>query len=136
MATFKDSRQVYETIGAFLTQIATDAEFRPKFAAAQLRFLVHYTEPDCDILMDCTVDPPVVSCGATADAEIKLTMSADDGHLFWLGKLNMPLALAKSKVKVEGPVSKMMKLLPAIRPAFPRYQAFLEQQGHAGMASI
>ena len=61
--------------------------------------------------------------------EITLEMAADDGHQFWLGNLNMALALAKSRVKVSGPISKIMKLLPAMRPAFPKYKAFLEERG-------
>ena len=44
------------------------------------------------------------------------------------GKLNMALALAKGKVKVQGPISKIMKLLPAMRPAFPKYKAFLDEK--------
>jgi hypothetical protein len=46
--------------------------------------------------------------------------------------MNMALALAKSKVKVSGPISKIMKLLPAMRPAFPKYKVFLEERGGVG----
>jgi len=31
----------------------------------------------------------------------------------------MTIALAKKQVQVAGPMAKMMKLLPALRPAFP-----------------
>jgi putative sterol carrier protein len=63
------------------------------------------------------------------ESEITLEMAADDGHAFWMGELNMALALAKGKVKVQGPISKIMKLLPAMRPAFPKYKAFLDEKG-------
>jgi putative sterol carrier protein len=131
MATFSSPQEVYDTIGAFLAEIAKDPELGPKFTHADTTFHVVYTEPDSEMVMDCTQDPPVVTCGESGQAEIELTMSADDGHLFWLGKLNMTIALAKGKVKVKGPISKMMKLLPAMRPAFPQYKAFLEANGQA-----
>jgi hypothetical protein len=44
----------------------------------------------------------------------------------------MALALAKGKVKVKGPISKIMKLLPAMRPAFPKYKVFLDERGGVG----
>ena len=69
----------------------------------------------------------------TKDPEIgPKFVAADDGHAFWLGELNMALALAKGKVKVTGPISKIMKLLPAMRPAFPKYKAFLSERGGPG----
>ncbi|HLF40844.1 MAG TPA: SCP2 sterol-binding domain-containing protein [Acidimicrobiia bacterium] len=128
MGNLANAQEVYDTIGAFLDQITKDEDMRPKFVAADTSFHVVYTDPDCDMLVDCTVDPPVVTLapGDDAKAEIELEMAADDGHEFWLGKMNMALALAKGKVKVKGPISKIMKLLPAMRPAFPKYRLFVD----------
>jgi putative sterol carrier protein len=134
MATFANAQQVYDTIGLFLDQITKDPELGPKFVAADTSFLVQYSDPECSMLVDATVDPPVVTMNPdpARETEISLAMAADDGHDFWLGNLNMALALAKGKVKVTGPISKIMKLLPAMRPAFPRYKAFLEERGGVG----
>jgi hypothetical protein len=131
MATFANAQQVYDTIGLFLDQITKDPELGPKFVAADTSFLVKYTDPECTMLVDATIDPPVVTMNPdpAIETEISLEMAADDGHEFWLGKLNMALALAKGKVKVTGPISKIMKLLPAMRPAFPKYNAFLAERG-------
>ena len=134
MATFANAQQVYDTIGSFLDQLTKDPEIGPKFVAADTSFLVKYTDPDCAMMMDATVDPPVMTMNPhpSTETEITLEMGADDGHQFWLGNLNMALALAKSRVKVSGPISKIMKLLPAMRPAFPKYKAFLEERGGPG----
>ena len=134
MATFANAQQVYDTIGLFLDQITKDPELGPKFVAADTSFLVQYTDPQCSMLVDATIDPPVVTMNPdpATETEITLEMAADDGHQFWLGNLNMALALAKSKVKVNGPISKIMKLLPAMRPAFPKYKAFLDERGGVG----
>jgi hypothetical protein len=134
MATFANAQQVYDTIGLFLDQITKDPELGPKFVAADTSFLVKYTDPECTMLVDATIDPPVVTMNPdpATETEITLEMAADDGHQFWLGNLNMALALAKSKVKVNGPISKIMKLLPAMRPAFPKYKAFLDERGGVG----
>ena len=134
MATFVNAQQVYDTMGLFLDQITKDPELQPKFVAAQTSFLVRYTDPACTILVDATVDPPVVTTNPdpSTAAEITLDMSADDGHAFWTGNLNMAIALAKGRVKVSGPIAKIMKLLPAMKPAFPKYKAFIEERGGIG----
>ena len=133
MPYFESADELYKTLGQFLAEITQADDMRPKFLAADTSFLVTYTDPECRILVDCTQDPVVVINDPPADteAEINLGMSCDDGHKFWMGKLNMTLALAKKQVKVAGPMSKMMKLLPAMRPAFPQYRAFLESNGYA-----
>lgn len=133
MPTFQSPDEVYKTMGAFLDEITKGPDMRAKFTNADTAFMVNYTDPACRILVDCTQDPPVVTNDPPADAaaEIRLGMSADDAHRFWQGKLNMTVALAKKQVQVSGPMAKMMKLLPALRPAFPRYVQFLEANGHA-----
>ena len=134
MATFANAQQVYDTMGLFLDQLTKDPDLGPKFVAADTSFLIRYSDPDCSMLMDATVDPPVMTMNPDPGVatEITLEMAADDGHKFWLGELNMALALAKSRVKVSGPISKIMKLLPAMRPAFPKYKAFLDERGGLG----
>ena len=99
--------------------------------AADTSFLVRYTDPASTILVDATLDPPVVTTNPHPQTatEITLDMSADDGHAFWMGNLNMAIALAKGRVKVSGPIAKIMKLLPAMKPAFPKYKAFIEERG-------
>jgi putative sterol carrier protein len=135
MATFSDADEVYTTVGAFLDDIVRSEDIGPKFAASKTSFHIHYSDPTADMLVDCTGDVPAVKCGEGVGegAEIQLTMTADDGHRFWLGKLNMTIAMAKGQVKAKGPVSKMMKLLPAMRPAFPRYSEFLTETGRSDL---
>ena len=130
MATFQNAQEVYDTLGAFLDEITSAPDLRPKFVSAKTSFLVTQTDPDSRILVDCTVDPPrvVSDPGPDDDGEIHMFMSSDDAHKFWQGKLNPTIALAKKQIKVQGPLSKLMKLLPAMQPAFGRYRTFLEEQ--------
>jgi len=133
MTMFKDTAELYAVQGRFLDELTKSADLGPKFAQANTSFLVDYSDPAARILVDCTQNPPVVTCDPPADAaaEIGLHMSADEGHKFWLGKLNLTAAMARRKVSISGSMAKALKLLPAMRPAFPRYKAYLEANGHA-----
>jgi len=135
VAIFQSSDEIRKVLGGFLEEVTADPELGPKFANAGLTVLINYTEPDITILLDCSQNPPVVTCDPPdgTDGEFKMWMKADDGHKFWQGKFNVALALAKKQVKVEGPLAKMMKLLPAMQPAYPKYKAFLEANGRSDL---
>jgi putative sterol carrier protein len=135
VATFQSPDDLYKILGGFLQEVVADPVLGPKFAGAGLTVLIRYTDPDTVILLDCTQNPPVVTLDPPAgtDGEFKMEMKADDGHKFWQGKFNVALAMAKKQVKVEGPLAKMMKLLPAMQPAYPKYKAFLEANGRADL---
>jgi hypothetical protein len=82
------------------TEWTTDPVVGPKFVAAKTSFRVNHTDPDGDFLLDATSNPAVLYVGAGAlarEAEVELTMTAEDGHQCWLGQLNLPVALAKRK---------------------------------------
>src|SRR5436305_15286938 len=110
MATFATAQQVYGTIGLFLDQLTKDPEIGPRFVAADTSFLVRYTDLDCTMMMDASIDPPVMTMNPDpgTGTAITLEMAADDGHSFWRAEMHMALALAKGKVKVSGPISKIM----------------------------
>ena len=57
-----------------------------------------------------------------------MSMEADTAHKFWLGKVNVTMALAKGQMKAKGPVAKILKLVPLVKPVFPRYQKMLEER--------
>ena len=132
MATFSSQQEAEEILGDFMNHIATDPELRPKFVEAATSFRAHYADPDVVVSMVTTVDPPDIKVGPEAKAEkveVDMFMSADDGHKFWLGELNIPMAMARKKIKIEGSVGVLLKLLPALQPAFGMYRAYLDERG-------
>lgn len=60
---------------------------------------------------------------------IRMGMKAGDANKFWLGKLNLVMALAKKQVKAKGSVPEMLKMLPLAKPLYPRYEATLRANG-------
>lgn len=134
MPVFSSAEEAEKVYGTFFEHITLHPELRPKFVEAGASFRVNHTDPDAAISIDASVDPPVVKTGDASRAEqvdVQLFMSTDDGHKFWLGDLNIPMAVARRKVKIEGSVGTLLKLLPAMQPAFGMYKDFLTEQGMA-----
>ena len=46
-------------------------------------------------------------------------MDADTAHRFWLGKVNVTVALARGQMKAKGPVAKILKLVPLDQAGLP-----------------
>jgi hypothetical protein len=103
---FKDADEVYAYIGRLFEELAEDDELAPQFRKANTIVQYRYREP-----------------------EVVMTMDADTAHRFWLGRVNVTVALARGQMKAKGPVAKILKLVPLVKPVFPRYRAILEQAG-------
>ncbi len=65
-----------------------------------------------------------------------MEMNSDVAHRFWLGKVNLMVALTKGDIKAKGPIPKIMKLLPIIRDAYAIYKDFLKEEGLEELVNI
>ena len=128
MATFDSPEAFYGVFGAFLSDLMQDPELGPKFAEVDKAVLMRFSQPDAAILLDCTTAPPKVTIDPPVGTkgDVLLSMKAEDGHNFWLGNYNIALGLAKRSVKVSGNIAAMMGMLPALQPAFTRYEAYIK----------
>jgi putative sterol carrier protein len=131
VAYFKDADEVYAYIGRLFEELAEDEELAPKFRKANTIVQYQYREPESQITVKLIEDEEgQVDCGETTmEPEVVMTMDADTAHRFWLGNVNATVALARGQMKAKGPVAKILKMVPLVKPVFPRYRAILEQAG-------
>lgn len=131
MPYFKNADELNEVLVQFLSSAMEDPDVGRKFSATDTVFRVNYSDPDAVMWVDCRVSPPKAWLGKPDEdvPVIDMTMSADDGHRFWLGRLNLTMALAKRQVAVKGPVTIIMRLLPAVKPVFARYEQHVRDIG-------
>jgi hypothetical protein len=138
MPYFKDAQDVYDTIGKLFADLSTDDELAPRFRKANTIVQYDYREPESKITVRLQEgEPGDVDFGETEmEPEVVMSMEADTAHRFWLGKVNVTVALARGQIKAKGPVAKILKLVPLTKPVFPRYKAQLEAQGREDLVSI
>jgi putative sterol carrier protein len=131
LALFKDDQEVYQFIGTLFKDLADDDELGPRFRKADTIVQYRYTNPESQITvkMKDGEDGRVDLGESDMDPEIVMTMEADTAHKFWLGKVNVTMALARGQMKAKGPIAKILKLVPLTKPIFPRYQKMLEDAG-------
>ena len=131
MPYFKDADEVYAFIGKLFQDLKDDEELAPKFRQANTIVQYQYREPESRITVKLIEgEDGQVDFGDTVlEPEVVMTMDADTAHRFWLGKVNVTVALARGQMKAKGPVAKILRLVPLVKPVFPRYRRQLEDAG-------
>jgi hypothetical protein len=131
VAYFRDADDVYSFIGELMKELAADEQLGPMFRRANT--IVQYETHDPESLITVKLidgEESRVDCGETSlEPEVTMTMAADIAHRFWLGKVSPTVALARGQMKAKGPVAKILKLVPLVKPAFPRYVQMIEDAG-------
>jgi putative sterol carrier protein len=132
---FTDAAEVYAYIGKLFEDLAEDDELAPKFSKANTIVQYRYREPESQITVKLIEgEDGQVDCGPTAmEPEVVMTMDADTAHRFWLGQVNVTVALARGQMKAQGPVAKILKLVPLVKPVFPRYRRLLDEAGRGDL---
>jgi putative sterol carrier protein len=132
---FEDEEEVYRFIGRLFQELAADPELGPRFQKANTTVQYQLTDPQSQITCKLRPDEEMqVDLGPSElEPEVIMTMEADTAHQFWLGKVNITVALARGEITAKGPVAKVLKLVPLVEPAFPRYEALLREAGRADL---
>jgi hypothetical protein len=120
---FSDEQEVYDHLGRLFLDLLADEELAPKFRTANTIVQYRYHNPESQITVKLI------------EAE-EGQVDADTAHRFWLGKVNVTVALARGQIKAKGPVAKILRLVPLTKPVFPRYKAQLEAAGRSDLAEV
>jgi putative sterol carrier protein len=138
MGYFKNEQEVYDTIGKLFEDLRDDDELFAKFQKADTVVQYQFREPESTITVKMRDgEAGQVDLGPTQlEPEVTMSMEADTAHRFWLGKVNVTVALARGQMKAKGPVAKILKLVPLVKPVFPRYKEQLEGQGRTDLIEV
>jgi putative sterol carrier protein len=138
LAYFQSEQEVYDTIGKLFQDLGEDPELFPKFQKANTIVQYQFRDPESQITVRMQEgEGPQVDLGTSdMEPEVTMTMDADTAHKFWLGKVNVTVALARGQMKAKGPVAKILKLVPMVKPVFPRYKEQLAEQGRGDLVEV
>ncbi len=130
MPVFRDTDHLYRVLDALFRRIAADGSLSEGLLAGDMVLRFRYREPEGQITVDLRGKVLRWFLGETElEPDLEMIQSADVAHRFWLGRLNVPLAIATRQVVSRGPVPKALQLLPAVKPAFALYADVLRDLG-------
>jgi hypothetical protein len=128
---FADADDLYGTLGAMLEEVLGDDELGPLFSRADCVIRWVYTKPEAEITarLEHGCAAKVEFGPSKMKPDVTMAMDADVAHGFWLGEVNVALALTRGQIVATGPVDRILRLVPLARKATPFYHRLLAARG-------
>ena len=138
MPYYKDFDECDDVFGGFfrrMSELVAEGdevliEIQRKLAAINLIVKFVWRDPEMTLTLDFTKDPFTVHTNDdTIAPTATFTLTTDVAHKFWHGQVNLAKALTTKTIVARGPIPKILKLLPAIKPLYTRYPQYLRDRG-------
>ena len=126
---FNNSAEVAKYIGGIFETAFKDPEIGPKLVDTGLVIAFDFTDPEAVVVIDMANKAVREGLEGGLAPIATMAMTAETGNAYWQGKVNLPLAMAKKKIKVEGNVASLLKLAPLGKKLYPVYVDRLKADG-------
>jgi hypothetical protein len=133
MSEFKSPSEFREVMDRAFTLMSTDPVMGPKLRDA--RVPQRFEFPDQDAVVNITYDEEggehnlrwEWSEDVDWEPKVVMTMSSEVANKYFQGKENVPLALARRRIKSSGDIKSALKLIPITKPVFAMYREMVER---------
>ncbi|GAA2862076.1 SCP2 sterol-binding domain-containing protein [Pseudonocardia halophobica] len=129
MPGFANEDELYKYVGGIFEKAFADPELAPKMEATGMVFATRCTDPDSVVVIDMVNRKVYKGSEGGPEPDASLIMSTETANAYWQGKVNLPFAMARNKVRVEGNVAKLLALSPLGKKLYPQYVETLKADG-------
>ena len=138
MPYFKDPKECEEILGGFFKMMferykdkdeqATKIIDALKDKGLVIKFI--WKDPEITVTLSSIDDKfGVFINDDSIEPVATFSLTADTAHKFWHGKIKLAKALTTKQIVAKGPIPKILKLLPIIKPLYEEYPKYLEKIG-------
>lgn len=129
MPSFSSEEEVYRYIGAIFESAFKDEEIGPKLVDTGLVLKFSFTEPDSELVIDMPGKQVHRADAEGLTPSATMSMRGEVANAYWQGKVNLPFAMARGKISVDGNVAGLLKLAPLGKKLYPVYIDHLKNDG-------
>ena len=134
MPEFSSSAEFREVMDKVFTIMSTDPEMGPKLRDA--RVPQRFEFPDQDAVVNITYDESggeqnlrwKWSDEVDWEPMVQMKMDSEVANKYFQGKENVPIAIARRRIKSSGDMKAALRLIPITKPVFARYREMLERE--------
>jgi len=131
-AQFESTEQFRAVIDRAMTLMSEDPDMGPKLRDADVP--QRYEFDDMDLVVNARAarqgEQGNLHWEWTDDVDwepkVKLTMSSEVANSYFQGKENVPVAIARRRIKAGGDVKSALALIPITKPVYGLYRSMLE----------
>ncbi|HEY5192818.1 MAG TPA: hypothetical protein VIJ39_02955 [Solirubrobacteraceae bacterium] len=131
---FSSSREFKEVMNLLVTMMSEDPEMGPALRNADVPQRFEFE--DLDLVMNIRAckpgDPTNLYWEWTDEVDweprVKMKMSSEVANRYFQGKENIPLAIARRRIKTGGDIKASLALIPITKPIYERYSAMVAER--------
>jgi hypothetical protein len=133
-AEFRSDKEFRTVIDRVFAMMSEDPDMGPKLRDADVPQRFEFTDVDLVVNIRAAVAGEdgnlhwEWSDDVDWEPKVKMSMSSETANRYFQGKENIPIALARRRIKSGGDVKAALALMPITKPVFARYRAMLEQE--------
>ncbi len=132
MAAFRSAQEFREVMDQVFTLMSEDEEMGPKLRDADVPQRFEFD--DVDLVLNVRAGHPDEGVNLawewTDDVDwkpkVKMAMSSETANKYFQGKENVPMAIARRRIKTGGDVKAALALMPVTKPVFGLYRELVE----------
>jgi hypothetical protein len=133
-AEFRSEKEFRTVIDRVFSMMSEDPEMGPKLRDADVPQRFEFT--DVDLVVNIRAAKPEEEGNlhwewtddVDWDPKVKMAMSSETANRYFQGKENVPMALARRRIKSGGDVKAALSLIPITKPIYARYREFVEAE--------
>jgi hypothetical protein len=133
-AEFRSPKEFREVMDKVFGLMDADPDMGPKLRAADVPQRFEFTD------VDLVVNIRAAEAGEDGnlhwewtddvdwDPKVRMAMSSETANRYFQGKENVPIALARRRIKAGGDVKAALSLIPVTKPVYEQYSALVEAE--------
>lgn len=131
---FTSSREFREVMDRVFTLMSEDPEMGPRLRDADVPQRFEFE--DVDLVMNVRAAKSGEDSNLywewTDEVDwsprVRMTMSSETANRYFQGRENIPLAIARRRIKTGGDIKASLELIPITKPIYARYRALVEAE--------
>jgi hypothetical protein len=131
---FNSAKEFRAVMDRVFTMMSEDPEMGPRLRDADVPQRFEFE--DFDLVMNIRAGVPEEEANLhwewTDEVEwsprVRMTMSSETANRYFQGKENVPLAIARRRIKTGGDIRASLALIPITKPIFERYRALVADE--------
>ena len=133
-AEFKSAKEFRTVMDRVFTLMSEDPEMGPKLRDADVPQRWEFEDVDLVVNIRAARDGEdgnlhwEWSDDVDWKSKVQMKMSSETANKYFQGKENVPLAIAKRKIKTGGDMKAALALIPITKPVYPQFRAVVEAE--------
>ena len=134
-AEFRSPKEFRSVMDRVFSMMSEDADMGPRLRDADVPQRFEFDD------LDMVVNIRAGDAGAGEDnlywewsddvdwkPKVRMTMSSETANKYFQGKENVPMAIARRRIKTGGDVKAALSLIPITKPVYASYREMLERE--------